>query len=63
MKEKKIIPYKPLPFRDGNKIVKKYTERFEDRVGNTGTYTKVDYYDKKGKLNDGYVLYVKWDEN
>ena len=57
----KIISWVPLPFRDGNKITLKYKERFTDRVGNTGTYTKVDYLDKKKKLNEGYILFVKWD--
>ena len=52
--------YTPIPFRKPNKIVKKYTEPFEDLVGNKAIITCVDYIDKKKKIVENYVLYVKW---
>lgn len=55
--------YKPVPYRDGTKIIKKYTEPFTDRSGNNAVLTKVDYLDKKNKINEGYVLHVKWLNN
>lgn len=58
--EVKIVPYRPLPFRDGNKVVERYTEPFTDRIGNEAEITYVDYLDKKGKLNERFVMYIKW---
>ena len=54
--------YLPVPFRKGCKVLRKYTEPFEDRVGNKATLTLVDYIDKKQHTMIGYVLTVKWGE-
>ena len=62
MKEKKIVPYYPLPYRPGtgNKVIRKYEEDFVDKAGNTAIITYVDYTDKKGRLVEKFVLHVKW---
>ena len=60
MRESKIGPYRPIPFRDGNVVTRRYTSRFMDRVGNAAIITKVDYITSKSKLIEGYILYVKW---
>lgn len=51
--------YRPLPFREGNKIVRKYTEDFVDKVGNKAKLTKLDYLNK-GRLIKGFILTVEW---
>ena len=53
-------PYRILPFRTGNKVVRKYEEHFDDGCGHTAMITKVDYTDKKGKLVEGFILYINW---
>ena len=55
--------YTPLPFREGNKILKEYEENFIDEVGNKAILSKVDFMDKKNKLNESYTLRVKWIED
>lgn len=59
-KEKEIIPHIIEPFRAGNTIIRKYEEFFEDKVGNSSINTYVDFKDKKGKLNERFLLYVNW---
>ena len=59
-KQVKIKPYTPLPFRDGNKIVKRYVVDFVDRIGNRAIITKLDYTNNKGKLIEDYTLFVRW---
>lgn len=54
--------YTPIPFRKPNKIVDKYEKPFVDDVGNKAMITYVDYIDKKKRLVEGYVMYVKWDK-
>lgn len=56
----KIRPYLPTPYRDGCKIIKTYTLPFEDSVGNKADITYIDYTDKKGKLHEAHIMYVKW---
>lgn len=58
--KKSVSVYKPIPFREGNTILKKYTEDFVDKSGHKAIITKVDYKDKKENVNIGYILYVKW---
>ena len=58
-----IVPYHTLPYREGNKVLRKYVEDFEDSVGNKANITYVDYEDKKGKLVEKFCLYIKWKEN
>lgn len=52
--------YTPIPFRKGNKLLRKYIEPFVDCVGNKAMITYCDYIDKKGKTILRYTLYVKW---
>jgi hypothetical protein len=59
-KEIKKIPYKPMPFRDGHKLIRLFEEDFVDKIGNQAVITKADFFDKKGKEVLGYTLYVKW---
>ncbi len=53
-------PYIPFFLRDGNKIIKQYEEDFVDKVGNRAIITYIDYEDKKGKVFERIVRYVKW---
>lgn len=53
-------PYIPFFLRDGNKIIKQYEEEFVDKVGNRAIITYIDYEDKKGKVFERIVRYVKW---
>lgn len=62
-KEKEIIPHIIEPFRHGNTIIRKYEEFFEDEVGNSSINTYVDFKDKKGKINERFLLYVSWLKN
>lgn len=61
MKQTKIVPYVPIPFRKPNKFVRKYDKPFIDGVGNKAIITYVDYTDKKKNLIEGYVMYIKWE--
>ncbi|WP_415913316.1 hypothetical protein [Neptuniibacter sp. QD37_11] len=51
---------KPVPFREGNTVLRTYETPFTDRAGHQATLTLVDYTDRKGKENVGFVLRVKW---
>lgn len=55
-----VKPYHPLPFRNGNKVVKRYVERFTDGAGHVANITYVDYVDNKGKLVERVTLFVNW---
>lgn len=57
---KKPPVYLPEPYRKGNKIIKKYQEVFEDRVGNIGVVKKVDYINKKGNTISDHVVNIVW---
>jgi len=52
--------YLPIPFRAGNKIVRKYVEQQQDSNFNTALVTLVDWKDSKNKLHERHVLFVKW---
>jgi len=54
------MPYVPIPMRKGNKVVKRYIEKYIE-PNRSAILTKVDYIDRKKKLNIGYILYIKWD--
>ena len=54
------MEYKPIPYKPKCRIVKDYWNVFTDRSGNRANLHKVDYIDKKGKLQEGFVLQVKW---
>ena len=54
------IPYIPIPYRPPNKVVRKYDEPYIDDVGNKAMITYVDYIDKKKKLIESYVMFIKW---
>tara|TARA_R110000851_G_scaffold72413_21_gene160502 strand:- start:1752 stop:1961 length:210 start_codon:yes stop_codon:yes gene_type:complete len=58
--EKEITPYYPEPYRSGNKVVSSYDLPFTDRAGNNAMITYVDYINKKGKLIEKYVMFIKW---
>ena len=60
MKEKEIVPYHPLPYRPGNKVVRTYVKHMKTKSGFEADITYADFRDKKNKLNEGFVLYVKW---
>lgn len=55
-----IKPFHPIPYKNGNKVVRSYTEDFTDKVGNKANITYVDFKDKKGRLNERFVMFVKW---
>lgn len=52
--------YKPIPYRDGNVVVNKYVKREVMRGGFVADVTYVDFKDKKNRLNESYVMFVKW---
>lgn len=52
--------YQPLPYREQNKVVREYTENFEDTVGNQAIIRYCDYINAKGSLTEKYALNVKW---
>lgn len=58
MKEEEVVPYKPFPYRDGNKIVKIYEVEECDELGFKKLLKYCDYTNKKGKLHTGHVLQV-----
>lgn len=62
-KEKEITPHIIEPFKAGNTVIRRYEEEFTDEIGNIAIKTYVDFKDKKGKLNERFLLYVKWLEN
>jgi hypothetical protein len=55
-----IKPYLPIPFRAGNKLIKKYTEPYTARGGYRANVTYADYIDKKGLTVIGSILYISW---
>lgn len=57
-KKEKIKPYKPLPYRDGNTIIKYYEVEETDHLGFKKLLKCCDFLDKKKKLNEKYVLKV-----
>jgi len=52
--------FRPFFCRDGNKVIKEYEEDFVDQAGNCAIITYIDYIDKKGKVTERIVRYVKW---
>lgn len=52
-------PHLPVPYRKGNKIVKEYRKPFTDSIGNKSTEVYVDFLDKKGQVQEGYLLRVE----
>jgi len=56
-------PFIPIPFRQGNKIIRKYIEPLDDGAGHVAIVTKIDYRDKKGKRVNGFVMFVKWEDS
>ncbi len=53
-------PYKPLPYREGNTVIKTYEVDFVDSVGNKAVITRCDFVDKKKNTHIGYDLRIKW---
>lgn len=58
-KDNKIVPFYPLPYRDGNKVDNIYEEIFYNSIGQKSILTKCDYKDKKGKLVKDFTLHIK----
>jgi len=57
-----ITPYRPLPYRSGNKVIQEYTELTDCGGGFMADITYVDFIDKNSKLNEKFVMYIKWRE-
>lgn len=57
-KKEKMKPYKPVPYRDGYKILKHYEVEETDSMGFKRLLKCCDFLDKKGKLNEKYILQV-----
>ena len=55
----KITPHLPVWVQNGNQVLRKREEEFEDRAGNKATLTVVEFVDKKGKEHE-VVAVVKW---
>ena len=53
-------PYHPVPYREGNDIIRLFDIDYCDPIGNKAIITKADYTDKKGKLIENYTLFIKW---
>lgn len=51
--------YKPIPYQAGNNPQIQYDVFVKDECGER-IITKVDYITKKGKLIEGYTMFVKW---
>ena len=58
---KKIVPFRAIPCRPPNKLVRMYELPFTDRASNTAMITYADYLDKNKNLVEGYTMYIKWD--
>jgi hypothetical protein len=52
--------YRPIPYREGNRVVNKYVEELVTKLGFIAEITYVDYKDKKNRLNERFVMFVKW---
>lgn len=57
-KKEKMKNYKPFPYRDGYKILKHYDVEEKDEMGFKRLLKCCDFIDKKGKLNEGYIVQV-----
>lgn len=58
--KKPVKPHIPTPYKDGNVIVNKYVEETVVRGGFVADVTYIDYKDKKSRLNERFVMFVKW---
>lgn len=56
---KVIEAFKPIWAKDGNVWQREWLEDFEDRNGNQAQVRKVEFLDKKGKLQE-IVAQVIW---
>ena len=50
----------PAPYKPGCKIIKKWEEPFEDKVGNKAIITKVNFTNSKGRLIEDFTMFVRW---
>lgn len=58
-----MTTWRAIPYRKGNTIVREeYTEFVSDKAGDR-TLFMVDYTDKQGKLHEGFVMRVQWEDN
>lgn len=58
-KVRKITPHIPYYLAEGNVLLKKWKEDFQDRLGNKAVLSKVLVRTKKGQENE-YVIQVEW---
>ena len=58
--EVKVTPHIPYFCRDGNTIVRQWTEKFDDGHGHTGVMTMIQFKNAKGKVSDPIMRYIKW---
>lgn len=58
--EVKVTPHIPYFCREGNVIVEQWEEAFDDGHGHTGVMTMLKYKDKKGKVSEPVMRYIKW---
>lgn len=58
-KARKITPHIPYYLAEGNVLLKKWKEDFQDRAGNRAVLTKVLIRTKKGQENE-YTIQVEW---
>lgn len=58
-KVRKITPHIPYYLAEGNVLLNKWKEDFQDRAGNRAVLTKVLVRTKKGQENE-YIIQVEW---
>lgn len=59
MNPPRIVTYLPHYAQEGNTLLRRWEEPFEDRNGNKAILTFVEYQDKKKKVSQAVIL-VKW---
>lgn len=59
--EVKVTPHIPYFCRDGNTVIRQWTEKFDDGHGHTGVMTMILFKNKKGVYPDPVMRYIKWD--
>ena len=60
-KVRKITPHTPYYLAEGNVLLKKWKEDFQDSAGNKAILTKVLVRTKKGQENE-YAIQVEWED-
>lgn len=55
-----IVPIIPFYCRDGNIVIKRWSEDFVGKSGESATVHKLIYQNKKGKLSEHITYRVEW---